>query len=168
MNFDIAHEGRATLAVDYVGALDLGYPAAIAGAALKSAATQAVGAAADGYRAQLAGAGAIKVAGEYWVKSQIAADPVNAEQAELDLIDREAAARGVDRTTLLADISGKAAAFRQVALLVGAVEAEAKAAITAIPDAATDIEAQIDAALAAARDGLAAGAADAMLKLNSV
>lgn len=167
MQFNITHDGRTTLAVDYQGALDLGYPAAVAGAALKGAASAAVTATADGYRAKLAGAGAIKIAGEYWVKSQIAADPANAAPAELALIDREAAARGIDRDTLLAEIAAKSAAFRQVALLVGAVEAEARAGIAAVADDDAAAEALVEAALTAAKADLAAGVAEALALIGA-
>ena len=67
MLFDITHGGRTTLAVDYAGAIDLGYPVAIAGAALKGAAKGQVAAFADTYRAHLASASAGKLA-EYRVK----------------------------------------------------------------------------------------------------
>lgn len=146
MNFDITHDGRTTLAVDYSGAIGLGYPVAIAGAALKGAAKAQVAAFADGYRAMLASASAGKLA-EYRVKEEIARDPANAAEAELAMIDREAAARGIDRAALLADISAKAAAYREIALLVGAIEAETNAAVAAVPDDAEDIEATVMTAL---------------------
>ncbi len=150
MIFDITHEGRTTLAVDYAEALSLGYPAAIAGAALKGAGRKQIAAFADGYRAKLASASAGKLA-EYRVKEKISRDPANAAEVELAMIDREAAARGIDRAALLADISAKAAAYRQIALLVGALEAEAGAAIAAVSDDAEDIEAQVMAVLTAAK-----------------
>lgn len=146
MNFDITHDDRTTLAVDYLGAIGLGYPAAIAGAALKGAAKAQVATFADSYRAKLASASAGKLA-EYRVKEEIARDPANAAEAELAMIDREAAARGIDRAALLSDISAKAAAYREIALLVGAIEAETNAAIAAISDDADDIEATVMAAL---------------------
>lgn len=167
MEFDITHENRTTLAVDYQGALDLGYPAAVAGAALKGAASAAIAATADGYRAKLAGAGAIKVAGEYHVKAQIAAAPEAAAPADLAILDREAAARGVTRDVLLAEIGAKAAAFRQIALLVGAIEAEAKAKVKAFDPAAEDIEAQVQTALEAARAEAEASLAQALALLGA-
>lgn len=164
MLFDITHGGRTTLAVDYAGAIDLGYPVAIAGAALKGAAKGQVAAFADTYRAHLASASAGKLA-EYRVKEEIARDPAGAAEAELAMIDREAAARGIDRAALLADISAKAAAYRQIALLVGALEAEAGAAIAAVADDAEDIEAQVMAVLTAAKAQADAAFAEAQAML---
>lgn len=164
MNFDITHEGRTTLAVDYSGAIDLGYPVAIAGAALKDAAKAQVAVFADGYRAKLAGASAGKLA-EYRVKEEIARDPANAAEAELAMIDREAAARGIDRAALLDDISAKAAAYREIALLVGAIEAETNAAVAAVPDDAEDIEATVMAALLDAKAEADAAFAEAQAML---
>ena len=146
MNFDITHDARTTLAVDYASAIDLGYPIATAGAALKGAAKAQVATFADAYRVKLASASAGKLA-EYRVKEEIARAPENAAEAELAMIDREAAARGIDRAALLADIRAKAAAYREIALLVGAIEAETNAAIAAVPDDAEGIEATVMAAL---------------------
>ena len=165
MNFDITHEGRTTLAVDYVGAIDLGYPAAIAGAALKATARSEVARVADNYRARLASTSAGKLA-EYRIKEEIARDPAGADAAELALIEREATARGLDQAGLLAEIAAKAAAYRQVALLIGALEAEASAAITAIPDTAPDIEVQIQSALTSANSQAEAAFADALALIN--
>ncbi len=164
MIFDIAHAGRTTLKVDYAGAIALGYPAAVIGSALKASAKAQVAAFADGYRAKLASASACKLA-EYRVKEEIARDPANAAEAELAMIDREAAARGIDRAALLADISAKAAAYRQIALLVGALEAEAGASIAAVADDAEDIEAQVMAVLTAAKAQADAAFAEAQAML---
>ena len=109
MIFDIAHEGRTTLAIDYAGALDLGYPAALAGAALKGAAKHQVAEFADAYRAKLATRSAGKLA-EYRIKEEIARSPDTASQAELDLLSREAKARGTNRTGLIGQINTQAAA----------------------------------------------------------
>jgi len=151
MQFNITHEGRTTLSVSVAGALDLGYPQAAVAAAAKARARVLIAKAADGYRSQLVGASPLKVAGEYKIKAAIAADPASASSATLDLLDREATARGKTREELLAEIAAKAAAFEEVALLVGAIEAEAKAAIDAIDDAAEDLEDQVAATLAAAQ-----------------
>lgn len=164
MNFDVSHEGRVTLATDYLSAVALGYPASVAGAALKGAAKVSVAAFADSYRANLASASAGKMA-EYRVKEEIARDPAGAAEAELAMIDREAAARGIDRVALLADISAKAAAYRQITLLVGALEAEAGAAIAAVADDAEDIEAQVMAVLTAAKAQADAAFAEAQAML---
>ncbi|MCW8843026.1 MAG: hypothetical protein OQK00_06385, partial [Rhodobacteraceae bacterium] len=150
MNFDVTHEGRTTLAVDYAGALDIGYPAAIAGAALKSAARAQVAAFADGYRHRLSLASAGKLTA-YRIKEEVAADTDNADPAELALIDREATARGLTREALLAEITARATAYRQIALLIECIEAETNAGLTAIPDDAADIETQIHTVLDAAK-----------------
>lgn len=165
MDFDIAHEGRTTLAVDYAGALDLGYPAAIAGAALKGAAKHQVAEFADAYRAKLATRSAGKLA-EYRIKEEIARSPDTAAQAELDLLSREAKARGTNRTGLIGQINAQAAAYRQIALLIGALEAEAGAAITAIPDDAADIETQIHTVLEAAKAQAETAFAEALALIN--
>lgn len=164
MRFDITQEGRTTLNVDRDGALALGYPVAVIGSALKAAAAAQVTAFADCYRARLASASAGKLA-EYRVKEEIARDPASAAEAELAMIDREAVARGIDRAVLLADISSKAAAYRQIALLVGALEAEAGAAIAAVADDAEDIEAQVMAVLTASKAQAAAAFAEAQAML---
>lgn len=150
MQFDISHDGRTTLATNHEKAKALGYPEAVIGAAMKGAAKAQIAAFADGYRAKLASASAGKLA-SYRIKEEIARDPSSASEAELALLDREAAARGVNRDALLADIGAKATAYRQVALLIEALEAEANAAIAAVQDDDADIEAQILTALAAAK-----------------
>jgi len=127
-----------------------GIPANVISLAVKSAGQDAVNVLVETCRARLASTSAGKLA-EYRFKEEIARDPTNAATEELAMIDREAAARGIDRDALLAEIRAKASAFRQVALLIGALEAEAKAAIKAIPDADADIEAQIQTLLSAAR-----------------
>ena len=150
MHFDITHEKRTTLAINYAGAVELGYPAQVAGAALKGAAKAEVAQVANAYRARLASTSAGKLQA-YRIKEEIARDPAQADPAELALIEREATARGITRDDLIALIAAKAKAFRQIALLIEALEAEAGAAITAIADDAPDIEAQIAAVLKAAK-----------------
>lgn len=149
MEFDISHEGRTTLATNYDAAIALGYPETVIGAAIKLSAKQQVTGLANVYRNRLASASAGKLA-EYRIKEEIARDPTIASIEELAMLDREAAAKGIDRPTLLAIINTKAAAYRQIALLIGALEAEAGAAIDAIADDATDIETQILTVLGAA------------------
>jgi hypothetical protein len=131
-------------------ALAVGVPIPVIGAAVKSAALLEVSVMANGWRAQVASASAGKLM-EWLFKSQIAADPASADPAELALLDREAAARGIDRAALLDGITAKAAAYRQIALLIGALEAETKAAIAAVPDGAADIETQVNTALGTAK-----------------
>lgn len=165
MQFDITHEGRTTLAVDYQGAFDLGYPSAVVGATIKGMAEVRIATIAETYRAKLASTSAGKLA-EYRIKEEIARDPSAAIAAELDLLDREAAAKGIDRAALLVIISAKATAYRQVALLIGALEAEAGAAIAAIPDDASDIEAQIQTAPEAAKAQVETAFTEALTLIN--
>ena len=147
--FDISHEGRTSLKTNRAAALALGYPIAEVAAAIKAKAKADVAAFAEAYRAALATASAGKLA-EYRIKEEIARDPDGASAAELDLLSREAKARGTNRTGLIGQINAQAAAYRQIALLIGALEAEAGAAIAAIADDADDIEVQIAAVLSAA------------------
>lgn len=164
MNFDISHAGRTTLSVDYAGAIGLGYPDAIAGAALKVAALAKVAAFADGYRARIASSSAGKLA-EYRIKEDIARDPAKAA-GELEILTREAKARGITRAALLAQISAQAVAYRQIALLIGALEAEAGSAIKAIPDDAKDVESQIYKALGRAKSEADAAFNEASALIN--
>lgn len=115
-------------------------------------------------RAKLASPSPGKLA-EYRVKEEIANAPGSAAAAELALIDREAAARGTDQAGLLAIITAKATAFRAMALEVGAIEAEGKAAIEAVPDTAVDVDSQVQLAASAAKEQLrlALLAAEALL-----
>ena len=136
--------------VYYESALALGYPADIAGAAIKGAAKAEVSAFAETYRKKLASSSAGKLA-EYRIKEEIARDPAAASDVELELLSREAKARGTNRTGLIGQIAAQAAAFRQIALLIGALEAEAGVAISTIADDAADIETQIQTVLGAAK-----------------
>ncbi len=165
MEFSLTHEGRHTPRIDYKGALALNYPAAVAGAALKTAAEKAIADFAETKRAALATVKGGKLA-EYRIKEEIARDPDGAIAEELALIDREAAARGMDRDGLLALITARTVAYRQIALLVAAMEAETTAAIAAIPDSAADIEAQIDAIFTAAMADADEAFADALALIN--
>ena len=165
MDFDITHDGRTTLAVDYPGALVLGYPIDITGAALKAQAKTNVAALADSYRARLASASAGKLA-EYRFKEEIARDPANAAAAELALIDREAAARGMDRDALIALINTQSAAYRQIALLIGVIEAETNAGLAAITDTAADIETQVQTVLGLAKPLAEAAFNEALALIN--
>lgn len=160
MQFSLDYDGRSYAALTVADAREMGIPDEAIGGAIKSEANAEMAAFANGYRAKLASASAGKLA-EYRVKEEIARDPENAAEAELGMIDREAAARGIDRAALLTDISAKAAAYRQIALLVGALEAEAGAAIAAVADDAEDIEAQVMAVLTAAKAQADAAFADA-------
>lgn len=150
MIFDIEHNGRKTLSVDFEGAEELGYPLDAIGASMKRAALRQVVQFAESYRALIASQSAGKLA-EYRIKEEIASDPASASEAELELLSREAKARGTNRTGLIGQINAQAAAYRQIALLIGALEAEAGAAITAITDDAPDIEIQISTVLGAAK-----------------
>ena len=121
---------------------------------------------AEFYRSKLASASAGKIA-EYRIKEGLAADPDNnhakalavtagldpdnAAAKELALIAREATARSFTTSELTTTQAKMALAYRQVALLIGALEAEAGAAIAAIPDDAENIEVQIAAVLQGAK-----------------
>lgn len=143
----------------------LGYTKAQIADAMKAAAKSHVVGFAEDYRAKLASTSAGKLA-EYRIKEEIARDRENASEAELALISREAKARGTNRTGLLNDIAEQAAAYRQIALLIGALEAEANAAISTIPDDAADIEAQIQTVLEAAKAQAETAFAEALALIN--
>jgi hypothetical protein len=165
MIFDIEHNGRKTLSVDAEGAVGLGYPLEVIGAAMKRAALRQVEVLSDTYREKIARASAGKIA-EYRIKEEIGRDPQNAAPAELALLTREAVAGGTDLDGLIDHINAQAGAFRQIALLIGALEAEAKAAITAVPDGAADIETQIQTALEAKKAEIETAFAEATALIN--
>lgn len=129
--------------------LDAGVQPIQIGAALKAVAITATADRAEGYRARLASIAPGKMA-EHLIKEAIAADPTVASEDELALLSREAKARGTNRTGLIGMINKRAAANRQIMLLVGVIEAETKAAISEIADDAPDIEQAISAILKAA------------------
>ena len=164
MNFTITEGARTTVGVTREDALALGYTQAAVGAAMKAQASDLVTQFADTYRAKIASAAPGKIA-EWLFKEQIARDPDAARAEELAIIDREAAARGLDRAGMLALIISKANAFRETALLVGAIETEAKAAVEAVPTDADDIETQLTTALAAAKTEAAAAFSTAMAQI---
>ncbi|MBR9651920.1 hypothetical protein [Thalassovita aquimarina] len=165
MNLTIEHDGRRTSGVAFADAVGRhGYPPAVAVAALKAAAKTRITAMADMHRAELEPASAGKLA-EYRIKEEISRDPAGASAAELTMVDREAVARGLDRAALLAVISAKASAYREAALLVGALEAEAKAAIDALADDAADIEDQVQAVLTGVQEQAQADIAAAQAAL---
>ncbi len=120
------------------------------GSALKAAAKLEVSQVANSYRAKLASTSAGKLQA-YRIKEEIARDPDNADPAELALIEREANARGISRDDLIAIIAAQAAAYRQIALLIEALEVETVVAISTIADDAGDIEALTAAVLEAAK-----------------
>jgi hypothetical protein len=160
MDIVIQYDGKTIANPEPETLADLGMPQAVYGAAVKAAYKAEVARFSDTYRAKLATSSAGKLS-EYRIKEEIARDPANAAEAELALIDREAAAAGLDRDGLIALINARATAYRQIALLIGALEAEAGAAIAAIPDDADDIETQIKTTLAAAKDQADLAFADA-------
>ncbi|SFQ14519.1 hypothetical protein SAMN05421853_102116 [Roseivivax halotolerans] len=129
---------------------DKGVPAVVIGAAIKAAAARTVASYAETYRARLASTSAGKLQA-YRVKEEIAREPDTADAAELALIDREAIARSITRDELIGRITAQATAYRQIALLIEAIEAETNAAVSEIPDDASDIEAQIASVLSAAK-----------------
>ena len=127
---------------------------------LKSWAKSSVAVFAESYRAMLATQSAGKLA-EYRIKEEIARAPDAASQAELDLLSREAKARGTNRTGLLGQIAAQASGFRQVALLIGVLEAEANAAISSVSDEAVDATQQIEHILTDAQEQAQAALAEA-------
>jgi len=147
LTISFEHNGQPYYNWSVASAQDASIPAAIIAQQIKAAAKFRVQQLADRYRAEVASTSAGKLA-EYRFKEEVARDPSSAAPAELAMIDREAAARGLDRNSLLAEITTKAAAYREMALLIGALEAEAAAAISGIPDDATDIESQALSVLA--------------------
>lgn len=145
----------------------LGISRAVIGAACKETAKREVAEFAETCRARLVSRSAGRLA-EYRIKEEIARDPANAAESELAMIDREAAARGIDRGALLADISAKAAAYRQFALLIGALQAEAGAAIAAIPDDDAEIESQVETVLGDAKVQADTALAEARATLEEI
>ena len=168
MEIALESEGRFWPAITPADALARGIPAGVIGAAVKARGREATARVANAYRTKLAEAPTLKVASEYWVKAQVAADPENAATEEMALCEREAAARGLTIEEHLAAISAKAAAFRRLALLVGALEAETVAALNAVADDAADIEAQVAGVLAAAEAEAEAAFAAAVAELASL
>ena len=148
MNYTVEHEGRVYAEMSKEELIANEVPLSKIGAEAKSLAITQIAVFAESYRSKLASTSAGKLA-EYRIKEEIARDPSVADDAELLLLDREAEAMGVDRAALLAVISAKATAFRQIALLIGVLEVEAKAAIFAIADDVDDIQANIEAVLSA-------------------
>ncbi|MGR3501613.1 hypothetical protein [Pseudaestuariivita sp.] len=145
--------------------LKAGVPQSAIGEAAKDAGAAQIIAMMENYRARIGSASAGKLA-EYRIKEEIGRDPTIASESELEMLDREAAARGMDRAGLLAMINAQAAIYRNIALLIGALEAEAKAAIHAIPDDAPDFEARIAATIAASKAEADAAFAEATTLLN--
>jgi putative lipase involved disintegration of autophagic bodies len=139
MKFDVDFDGRSYFSLTASDAAAVGIPAAVVAAHLKQKARTAIEATANARRAAVVSASAGKLA-EYRFKEEIARDVANADPDELALIDREAVAFGMDRSTFLSLISEKAKAYRQIALLIGALEAESKAAVAVLPDDPDDIE----------------------------
>lgn len=150
VTLDLRPDGPLYQNADVAWLLEQGISATRIGIALKAQAKREVRATADEYRAKLASTSAGKLQA-YRIKEEIARDPANADAAELALIEREATARGIARDDLIALIASQAKAFRQIALLIEALEAEAGAGIDAIPDEAPDIETQISTVLGAAK-----------------
>lgn len=149
----VEHNNQTIMAASAAEIIARGVPEATAGAGLKSHAMAELVAYANTVRAKLASGSAGKLA-EYRVKEEIAANPGSAHVDELALIDREAVARGTDQAGLLAIIAAKAAAFRKLALEVGAIEAEGKAAINAVSDLSATLDADVQAAMVASKGHL--------------
>ena len=165
MLLTLSRENRTDRNVTADEALERGYSQAEIAAAMKAHAVELVVADADAYRAKISTAAPGKIA-EWLFKEQIARDPDNANPLELAILDQEAAARGASRAELLALIIAKADAFRQIALLVAAIEAEAKASIAAVADDAPDIETEVTQALADAKAEADAAFVAAIAQIN--
>jgi hypothetical protein len=140
--FTLEYNGRVYAGMTVTQLAEAGVPLSDIGKAVKVAAKLEITAFAESYRTKLASSSAGKLA-EYRIKEEIAGNPEGASATELELLSREAKARGTNRTGLIAQINAQAAAYRQIALLIGVLEAEAGAAISAIAVDAPDIEAQI-------------------------
>lgn len=142
MDITFTHAGRTYHNWGVDAARSAGVPASVIAVAVRAEALASARRAMDELRAQVASSAAGKLM-EYLFKAQIAADPATADPDELALLEREAVASGLTNAELLSLINDRARSYRQVALLIGVLEAETKAAISAIPDEAADIEAQI-------------------------
>jgi hypothetical protein len=132
-----------------------GVPAAAIGAAVKADALARSAALHEALRAGLAPASA----GKQWawtIKARCAADWDGAPAPLRAQIEGEAAALGVAVADLLAGWRAKLAALEVLALTVERLEAEAAAAIRAIPDDAEDVADRVEAALEAARAAVVA------------
>ena len=161
----ITHNARVYVDMSPATLTEKGVPTQVINAALKADAVRKIAEFAENYRARLATRSAGKLA-EYRIKEEIARDPSAASQVELDLLSREAKARGTNRTGLITQISAEAVAYRQIALLVGALEAEASAAIDAVPDDAANVEDLIVTVLITAREQADAAYSDALTILK--
>lgn len=118
---------------------EYGVPHALIAEAVKTAAKAQAEAMAENFRQRLGAKSAAKLA-EYRIKGEIARNPEAATSEELELLTREAAARGTDRKGLLDMIIAQVAAYRRTALLIGALETEIEAAVAAIDNGDKDIE----------------------------
>lgn len=158
-------DGKRHYNASHAWLVEQGVTTAEAGRALKTVALNNVGQWADSYRAQLASTSAGKLAA-YRFKEEIALDPDNADPAELALIDREATARGMARADLIDLIRTQASAYRQAALLVEVLEAEAKAEIAEIADVNRDIETAIANTLTTAKEQAEIAFSEALALIN--
>lgn len=129
---------------------EIGIPLGEIARARKAQALSQIATFADQYRERLFDASAVRMR-EQEIRAEIARDQSSASAEELALLTREADAKGIDLATLIGQIQTQDAAAREITLLIGVIEVEARAAIAAIPDNAADIEADIQTALAAAK-----------------
>lgn len=167
MDITLQHNGKTYANWDTEALVASGVPQPVIATAVKASAVEKITAMSDGWRVRVASRSAGKLM-EWLFKSQIAADPASADSAELALLDREAAARGMDRGALLALIATKAAAYRQAALLIAALQAEAKAAIAAIADDDPGIAAQTEKVLGDAKTQAEAALAETFSQITEV
>lgn len=137
----------------------------ISGPSIKVWARDQVEIFAESYRAKIAPQSAGKLA-EYRIKEEIGSDPNGAHAGELAILDREALARGTDRAGLLEMINHQAASYRQIALLIGALEAEAIMAISALSDDDANINHHVDAILDGAKSAAEAEYQNVLLLIS--
>jgi hypothetical protein len=163
--YTLEHQGKvyAEMTVAELGAK--GVPEAVIGSALKQTAIDTIADFAESCRAKLASQSAGKLA-EYRIKEEIGRDQANGSAAELALLTREAEARGMDLDGLIALIQARAAAYRETALLVGVIEAEALGAVGVIADDDPNIEQTIQTVLGAAKAQADTAFVEAMTLIN--
>lgn len=142
----ITHNGKTYIDLSIAELLAAGVPANTICAALKLVATGSVVKAMNGYRNRVASSCAGKLVA-YQFKAEIASNPGNAQAEDLTLLDREASARGLSQGDLLNLINSKHSAYRQIALLIEALEAEGKAAIANVPEVTNTVETDLVTAL---------------------
>lgn len=143
--------GRLVHMATAAQAREAGASAAAIGGAIQAEAARLITVAATAMRARVAPADPAKIA-EYELKARIAAMPAASRPAPLvAALTSEAQARGLSLAQLLALIAQREAALAEASLLIAAWEATARATLTALDPASTDIDTRVADALANAR-----------------